>query len=92
MTKEIPALFVRAKHEPYRRAGFQHTRAGTGFALDALTEAQVELLKNDPHLVVEECSFDQDAVTLESDPPPVMPVTPVDGGTTTKPAKRKKAK
>lgn len=55
--KQIPALFIKSKHEPYRRAGFEFSRAGIGIALAALTEAQVSLLKNDPHLVVEECTF-----------------------------------
>ena len=55
---QVPALYIRSKHEPYRRAGFAHSRAGFGVALDALTEDQVALLKSDPHLVVEECTID----------------------------------
>lgn len=57
---QSPALYIRSKHEPYRRAGFAHSRAGFGVALDALTEDQVTLLKNDPHLTVEECTFDSE--------------------------------
>lgn len=66
-SKPIPALFVKAKHNGYRRAGFVHTREGVGIALSALTEAQVELLKNDPHLVVEECTFEGDGAAAAAE-------------------------
>ena len=54
--KEIPILFIKSKHEPYRRAGFGFSRAGVGIALSALTDEQIEVIKADPHLVVEEGS------------------------------------
>lgn len=56
----INALYIKSKHEPYRRAGFEHSRQGFGVALELLTEEQIAVLKNDPHLVVEECTFPSD--------------------------------
>lgn len=60
--KEVPALFVRSLHEPYRRAGFAFSRAGIGIALSALSKEQIKALQEDPRLVVEECTFPADAV------------------------------
>lgn len=54
----IPAIFIKAKHNGYRRAGFTHTREGMGIALSALTEEQIDLLRKDPHLLVEDCTFE----------------------------------
>jgi hypothetical protein len=66
---KTPGLFIRSKHEPYRRAGFAHSRTGVGIALSALTEKQIQLLKGDPHLVVEDCTFegDDDAARQEAE-------------------------
>lgn len=59
--KDIPALFIRTKHDGvYRRAGFKFNRQGYGIALSALDKDQVKLLKADPHLRVEECTFPAD--------------------------------
>lgn len=55
-TKEIPMLFIRSRHEPYRRAGFSFTRAGIGIALNAMTKAQLKSITEDPRLVIEEGS------------------------------------
>lgn len=59
---EIPALFVRTKRriKSRRRAGFRFTREGHGIALEALSDAQVEQLKSDPALEVEECTVPAD--------------------------------
>lgn len=66
--KEIDALYIRTKHNAaaYRRAGFVFNREGMGIPVDALDKDQVELLKADPHLVVEECTFPADEA--EGDP------------------------
>ncbi len=53
-------LWVVARHEPYFRNGFEMKKAGVGFALEALTEQQIERFKSDPHMVVSEVEFDDD--------------------------------
>jgi hypothetical protein len=55
------ALWVVARHEPYRRAGLEHSRQGISIALSALTYRQIAALKEDPHLVVSEVEFDGEA-------------------------------
>ncbi|MDC8804220.1 hypothetical protein PRZ61_12285 [Halomonas pacifica] len=59
---EIPALFIRTKrrYKSRRRAGHRFSREGYAIALAALSEGQIEQLKADPALEVEECSFPAD--------------------------------
>lgn len=53
----IPALWIRSVTPSFRRCGFTFTREGHGIALSALTEDQVEVLMNEPNLVVEHTCF-----------------------------------
>lgn len=53
----IPGLWVRSVPPTFRRCGFAFTREGIGIALRALDEEQVELLVNEPNLVVEHTVF-----------------------------------
>lgn len=60
---DIAALWIRSvKPEGFRRCGFRFGPEGVGIALDALTEAQVEILSNDPNLVVEPTWIEAEAV------------------------------
>lgn len=52
--KEIPALLITARAESFRRAGFRFGKEPLGIALECLTEDQIEQLKNEPNLIVEE--------------------------------------
>lgn len=47
-------LRIRAKRDGFRRAGMAHPATPTDHPLDALTADQVEALKAEPMLVVEE--------------------------------------
>ncbi len=55
-----PGLFIATRRgvSRFRRAGFVFSREPYGIALDALTEEQIEQLKAEPNLVVEEVEFD----------------------------------
>lgn len=58
---EIPVLFVRAVPEQgFRRCGYAFTREGFGIALDLLTKEQIETLKQEKNLVVQEGSVSAD--------------------------------
>lgn len=52
--KEIPALLITARAESFRRAGFRFGKEPLGIALECLTEEQIEQLKKEPNLIVEE--------------------------------------
>lgn len=87
MSKNIPALFIRSKHQPYRRAGFSFSRQGVGIALAALTDDQVQVLKNDPRLDVEECTFPaEEAVEAPTTTDPAKPHQVILVGSDTLPA------
>ena len=53
----IPGLWIRSVPPTFRRCGFAFTREGIGIALSALDEDQVEVLVNEPNLVVEHTVF-----------------------------------
>lgn len=58
-SKKIPALFIRSLSKTgFRRAGFAFNAEGSGIALDALSKEQIEQLRNEPALHVEECEID----------------------------------
>jgi hypothetical protein len=60
---DIAALWIRSvKPEGFRRCGFRFGPEGVGIALDALTDDQVEILSNDPNLVVEPTWVEAEAV------------------------------
>jgi len=50
----MPNIKSTAKHEPYRRLGVSHIRAGTVYAADRFNDEQLKKLREDPHLVVAE--------------------------------------
>ncbi len=55
---EIEGYWVRAvAPEGRRRAGFSIPQAGIGFGMGVLTDAQLDALRSDPHVVVQECVF-----------------------------------
>jgi hypothetical protein len=57
--KSVPALFIRSKPQlGFRRCGFRFEREGFGIALDALTADQVQALRNEPNLIVEESEIE----------------------------------
>lgn len=59
MKKPIPALWIQAvPKEGFRRAGHHWPHEGIGIALDALTEQQIEALRNEPLLKVTDVEFD----------------------------------
>lgn len=49
---DVEILFVKSVPKTFRRCGFRFDRDGSGIAIDALTKEQIEILKNDPNLVV----------------------------------------
>lgn len=53
-TKAIPALFINSRGDSFRRCGFRFGKEPLGIALEFLTEEQIEQLKNEPNLIVEE--------------------------------------
>lgn len=53
---EVPALFISSRGESFRRCGFRFSKEPIVIALECLTEEQIEILKAEPNLVVEECS------------------------------------
>lgn len=59
----IAALYIKARAGSIRRAGHRFDTDGCGIALDLLTEQQIDALKNDPALIVDECTIDDDAIT-----------------------------
>ncbi len=52
--KEVPSLFIKSVPESFCRCGRRFTREGYGIALDVLTADEIERLKAEPNLVVEE--------------------------------------
>ena len=54
----IKGWWIRARSEQgFWRCGMHFTREGVGVALSALTEAQLEQLANEPHLIVKPTEF-----------------------------------
>ncbi len=52
--EKVPALWIRSvKPEGFRRCGFGFNAEGYGIALSALTDDQVETLRNERNLIVE---------------------------------------
>ena len=61
--KPIDGLFIRSKSKyGFRRCGFQFCADGVGIALSALTPEQIETLKAEPALIVEESTFADETV------------------------------
>lgn len=52
--EKVPALWIRSVPESFMRCGRRFTREGYGIALDVLTEEEIQRLKDEPNLVVEE--------------------------------------
>ncbi|MCP5016242.1 MAG: hypothetical protein GY938_13365 [Ketobacter sp.] len=54
-------FFIRSvsKHG-FRRCGFAFTHVGFGIAADVLKSNEIEILRKDPNLVVQECTFATD--------------------------------
>lgn len=57
--EQLPGVFVRTKRriKSRRRAGYRFNREGTGIALELLSEEQLQQLRDDPALEVEDCTF-----------------------------------
>ncbi len=57
----VEGLWIRSVPPSIRRAGYRFTREGVGFSVEAAQELfswdQVEQLRTDPDLVIEECTF-----------------------------------
>lgn len=52
---KIPALLITSKPDSFRRCGFRFSKQAIGIALDCLTSEQIDTLKNEPNLIIEEC-------------------------------------
>lgn len=65
--EEMPGVFVRTKRriKSRRRAGFRFNREGMGIALELLSEEQLQQLRDDPALEVEDCGFPLTEATSE---------------------------
>ena len=65
--EEMPGVFVRTKRriKSRRRAGFRFNREGMGIALELLSEEQLQQLRDDPALDVEDCTFPLAEATSE---------------------------
>jgi len=65
--EETPGVFVRTKRriKSRRRAGFRFNREGVGIALELLSEEQLQQLRADPALEVEDCTFPLEEATSE---------------------------
>ena len=65
--EETPGVFVRTKRrfKSRRRAGFRFNREGMGIALEGLSEEQLQQLRDDPALEVEDCTFPLDEANSE---------------------------
>ena len=65
--EEMPGVFVRTKRriKSRRRAGFRFNREGVGIALELLSEEQLQQLRDDPALEVEDCTFPLTEATSE---------------------------
>lgn len=55
--KEIPAIFVRSVPKHFYRAGHKFTKEGHGIALDVLSKDELAAIRNEPNLVVEDCTI-----------------------------------
>jgi hypothetical protein len=54
---KIKALSVRTPAKSFRRAGFEFSQEPTDIPLDSLTEEQIEALKTEPLLLVQEVTL-----------------------------------
>lgn len=66
-TKEVPAIFVRSRGKHFYRAGIKFTEQGHGIALEALDEDQVKAIRDEPALLVEDCTIDLAQATAEEE-------------------------
>lgn len=58
-TGPIHALFIRSKSKAgFRRCGFEFNAEGYGIALDALTDEQIQILRAEPKLIVQDTEID----------------------------------
>ncbi|RPE81842.1 HI1506-related protein [Vulcaniibacterium tengchongense] len=57
----MPSIKIRSTHEPYRRCGVSHSRAPVIYPADRFDAKQLEILKADPYLVVEEVEDETEA-------------------------------
>lgn len=64
----IDGIFVKTKPglASFRRAGFGFNREGSGIALDALSETQLELLEEEENIIVEYCTFSDDDTFIKA--------------------------
>lgn len=60
---EVEGIWVRSVKASFRRCGMRFTREGFGIALDALKEGQLEILEQEPNLVVERMTFTDERMT-----------------------------
>jgi hypothetical protein len=61
---KVPALFIKTKSGSFRRAGFRFTEEPYGIALECLTDGQIQALKSEPSLIVEEGDFLLDSLDV----------------------------
>ncbi|MCP4469003.1 MAG: hypothetical protein GY813_19935 [Halieaceae bacterium] len=58
---EVDGFFIRSvSKQGFRRCGLAFTHVGFGIAADVLKSNEIEILRNDPNLVVQECTFATD--------------------------------
>lgn len=55
--KTLPGIFVRSFAPSFRRAGFTFTQEGFGLLIQDLSEAQLEAIRGEPLLHVQESEF-----------------------------------
>lgn len=60
--KDVPALFVKSKPKTFCRAGHKFNEHGYGIALSALTKDQIQAIKAEPMLIVEECTIPAESI------------------------------
>lgn len=77
-------LRITAKRDGYRRCGVKHGGEATDHEIDAFSKKQVEILKADPFLVVQELELENKPVPPES--APGGPSTGSGGGNAKSPA------
>lgn len=61
--EHIEGIWVRSVTPSFRRAGIGFNRAGFGIALTALTDEQLEAIENEPRLVVERVTFEDESLS-----------------------------
>jgi len=66
-TNEVPAIFVQSRPAKFHRAGHKFTREGHGIALEALDADQVKAIREEPMLIVTDCTIDLAQATAEEE-------------------------